>query len=91
MLDKLKKMIREIHSEPNGSLSWGRCASTGAFLTSAVAVLVSVIHGRSPDWVGAGSFAIAPYTAGRIATAVQSFSGNPVTPNPNQGQSNGGK
>lgn len=82
----IRKVVREIHSEPgpNGTLSWGRCASTGAFITSAVAVLISVIHGKSPDWVGAGSFAIAPYTAGRIATAVQSFSSNPVTPNPNQ-------
>lgn len=82
----VRKIIREIHSEPgpNGTLSWGRCASTGAFLTAAAAVLLSVIHGTSPDWVGAGSFAIAPYTAGKIATAVQSFSSNPVTPNPNQ-------
>lgn len=81
-LQGLKKVVREIHSEPNGgTLSWGRCAATGAFLTVAVSVLHVVFktHGL-PALDGAAAFVIAPYTANKVATAVQSFSQNPVTP-----------
>jgi hypothetical protein len=83
----LKKLVREVHSEPgpSGTLSWGRCASTGTL----VAVLIFVGHivfrtHTLPDLAGASGFAVAPFAANKIATAVQSFSANPVTPNPNQ-------
>lgn len=83
----IKKVVREIHSEPgpNGTLSWGRCASTGTLI--AVLVFIGTIVFRThalPDLAGASAFAISPYAANRVATAVQSFSANPVTPNPNQ-------
>jgi len=81
-LQGLKKMVREIHSEPNGgTLSWGRCAATGAFLTMAIAILHTAFHnGSMPPLSGAAEFVTAPYLANRVATAVQSFSNNPVTP-----------
>lgn len=83
----VRKVVREIHSEPgpNGTLSWGRCAATGAFIVAAIAILHVVFHTHTlPSMTDAGAFTIAPYAAGRVATAVQSFSSNPVTPNPNQ-------
>jgi hypothetical protein len=78
----VKKVIREIHSEPNGgTLSWGRCAATGAFITMAIAILHMTFHtGSMPSLSGAAEFVTAPYLANRVATAVQAFSGNPVTP-----------
>jgi len=83
----IKKIVREIHSEPgpNGTLSWGRCAATGAFLVMAVSILHTAFHnGSMPPLSGAAEFITAPYLANRVATAVQAFSSNPVTPNPNQ-------
>jgi hypothetical protein len=83
----IRKVIREIHSEPgpNGTLSWGRCAATGSFIVAACAILHVVFHTHTlPSMTDAGAFVIAPYAAGRVATAVQSFSSNPVTPNLNQ-------
>jgi len=75
-------MVREIHSEPNGgTLSWGRCAATGAFITMAIAVLHTAFHtGAMPPLSGAAEFVTAPYLANRVATAVQAFSSNPVAP-----------
>ena len=79
----VRKVIREIHSEPNnGTLSWGRCTATGAFIVASVAILHSVFHSHSAAgiaWADAGGFIAAPYAVNRVATAVQSFSQNPVT------------
>lgn len=83
----IRKVIREIHSEPgpNGTLSWGRIAATASLL-AAISWVTSIVFKTHalPDLAGAAGFVVAPYTANRIATAVQSFSSNPVTPNPNQ-------
>jgi hypothetical protein len=81
-LQGFKKMVREIHSEPNGgTLSWGRCASTGTLIAILIYVGHIVFHSHAlPDLAGASAFAISPYAANRVATAVQSFSSNPVTP-----------
>ena len=83
----IKKVVREIHSEPgpNGTLSWGRCASTGTLIATLVFIGAVVFRTHAlPDLAGASGFAVAPFAASRIATAVQSFSANPVSPNPNQ-------
>jgi hypothetical protein len=79
----IRKVIREIHSEPgpNGTLSWGRIAATA----SLVAAIVWVSHlvfrsGTLPSLDGISGFVVAPYAANRVATAVQSFSQNPVAP-----------
>jgi hypothetical protein len=82
MLDKLKKVIREIHSEPGGgTLSWGRCAATGSLIVVIGCILHVVIHTHTiPDLGSAALFVVSPYTANRVATAVQSFSSSPVTP-----------
>jgi len=76
----IRKVIREIHSEPNsGTLSWGRCAATGALVVASTAILYVVFHTHVlPSMTDAGAFVIAPYTANKVATAIQSFSNNPV-------------
>jgi hypothetical protein len=81
-LDSFKKIIREIHSEPNGgTLSWGRCAATGSLIVVIGCILHVVCHTHAlPPLGDAALFACSPYTANRVATAVQSFSTNPVTP-----------
>lgn len=82
-LAKVKKIIREILSEPgpNGTLSWGRCAATVSLLAGIVWVskIVLTTHGL-PDLSGVSLWATAPYAATKAGAAVQSFSGNPVTP-----------
>ena len=86
-LQGLKKIVREIHSEPgpNGTLSWGRIGASASLLAAIAWVTSIVIHSHTlPALDGISGFVVAPYAANRIATAVQSFSGNPVTPNPNQ-------
>jgi hypothetical protein len=83
MFDKLKKVIREIHSEPgpNGTLSWGRIAATASLAAAIVWVsrLVFQTHAL-PSLEGISGFVVAPYMANKVSTAVQSFSQNPVTP-----------
>src|SRR5271157_663296 len=78
----VRKVIREIHSEPgNGTLSWARCAATGAFIVASVAILHVVFHAHSVagiSWTDAGGFIAAPYAMNKVGTAVQSFSQNPV-------------
>jgi hypothetical protein len=79
----IRKVIREIHSEPGpaGTLSWGRIGASASLLAAIVWVSSIVIHTHSlPALDGISGFVVAPYAANRIATAVQSFSSNPVTP-----------
>ena len=81
-IDKIKKAIREILSEPgpNGTLSWGRCAATVSLLASIVWVTRLILLNHAlPDLSGASAFAIAPYAANKVAMAAQSFS-NPTPP-----------
>jgi hypothetical protein len=83
----IRKVVREIHSEPgqNGTLSWGRIAASASLIAAITWVTHLVIHtGTLPALDGISGFVVAPYAANRIATAVQSFSSNPVIPNPNQ-------
>jgi hypothetical protein len=82
MLDKLKKVIREIHSEPgNGTLSWGRIAATASLVAAITWVTRLVFQTHAlPSLEGISGFVVAPYMANKVSTAVQSFSGNPVTP-----------
>ena len=85
MFAGVKKVVREIHSEPgpNGTLSWGRIAASGSLVAAIVWVTSIVIHTHAlPALDGISGFVIAPYAANRVATAVQSFSANPVTRNP---------
>lgn len=78
---KIKVVLREIFSEPNGGgLSWGRCASTLALIIASVWVTRLVILTHSlPALDGITGFIVAPYGANKIGTAVQSFSQNPVS------------
>jgi hypothetical protein len=83
--EKIKKHAYEILSEPGGSLSWGRCASTVSLLASIAWVSHLIIHtGQLPALDGITGFVIGPYGANKLGTAVQSFSQNPAVPNPNQ-------
>jgi hypothetical protein len=82
-----KKIIREILSEPTGTLSWGRIASTTALVAAIAWVtrLVLTTHAM-PDLTGISTFVVAPYGANKVATAVQSFSNNPVGGNKTEGK-----
>lgn len=83
-LDGVKRIIREIFSEPNGGgLSWGRVASGVALVAAIVWVtrILILTHGL-PALDGITGFVIAPYTANKVGTAVQSFSQNPVSAPP---------
>ena len=73
----VNKVVREIMSEPgpNGTLSWGRVASSVLLL--AAIVWVSHILFRThqlPALDGITGFVLAPYGSNKVATAVQSFS-----------------
>ncbi len=78
-----KKTVREIMSEPgpNGTLSWGRIASS--VLVIAVIVWVSrflFLNHAFPSGIRElTEFMIAPYGANKVSTALQSFSQNPVS------------
>ena len=77
-----KKVVREIMSEPgpNGTLSWGRIASS--VLIIAVVVWASrflYLNHTIPSVRELTEFMIAPYASNKISTAVQSFSQNPVS------------
>lgn len=77
------KTLREIMSEPgaSGTLSWGRVASSFAFAASLGWVTHLLLHGINPHDIpfkDLAEFSIAPYGANKVATAVQSFSSNPV-------------
>jgi hypothetical protein len=77
-----KKIVREIFSEPgpNGTLSWGRIASSVALLAAIVWVsrILFLTHGL-PALDGVTGFVLGPYGANKIGAAAQSFSQNPVT------------
>lgn len=82
MFSKVAKLLREIHSEPgtNGTLSWGRVASSFALVSAVVWVsrLLILTHGL-PALDGITGFVLGPYGANKAATAAQSFSQNPVS------------
>lgn len=76
-LDGLKKVLREIHSEPgpNGTLSWGRVASSFTLLSAIIWVshILIYTHGL-PALDGITGFVLAPYASNKVVTAAQSFS-----------------
>lgn len=74
----VKKVLREILSEPgpNGSLSWGRVASSVALVASIIWVSKEIIlTGHLPPMEGVTGFMISPYMANKATNAVQAFSG----------------
>lgn len=75
----IKKIAKEVFSEPTGTLSWGRIASTVSLLAAIawVTKLVLLTH-TLPDLSGITGFVSGPYLANKVSTAVQAFSGNPV-------------
>lgn len=77
------KVLREVHQEPGGSLSWGRVASS-FLLISAIAWVTHLIlkTGGLPPLDGLTTFVISPYASNKVSAAVQSF-GNPTQPNNN--------
>jgi hypothetical protein len=73
----LKKILREIHSEPgpNGTLSWGRCASSLSLVSGIIWVSHILVHTHGlPALDGVTAFTLAPYASNKITTAAQSFS-----------------
>lgn len=73
-------------SEPgvNGTLSWGRVASSFAFSASLAWVTYLLVHGVSIHEVplkDLAEFSISPYGANKLTTMIQSFSSNPVNKN----------
>jgi hypothetical protein len=83
--DKIKKVFREIMSEPgpNGTLSWGRVASSVCLLASVVwaSHIVFTTH-AFPAFDGITGFVVAPYGANKVATAAQAFSNPAPSPTP---------
>jgi hypothetical protein len=76
-LEGIKKVLREIMSEPgaNGTLSWGRVASTVSLLAAIVWVSHILIHTHAlPALDGITGFIVAPYGSNKLATAAQAFS-----------------
>jgi hypothetical protein len=81
------KTFKEIYSEPGagGTLSWGRVASTFTLIAAVVWVTRLVLQTHAlPGLEGVTAFGLSPYIANKTGSVVQSFSQNPVTPNPNQ-------
>lgn len=82
MFAKIIKTIREIHCEPgtNGTLSWGRVASSFALVSAVVWVtrILFLTHSL-PALDGITGFVLGPYGANKVATAAQGFSQNPVS------------
>lgn len=79
-----KETIREIMSEPglNGTLSWGRIASSVA-LAAAIGWGCWLVHLHQPiPFKEMGEFVISPYGANKLSTAIQAFSKNPVVEPP---------
>lgn len=72
----MKKIFREIFSEPSGMLSWGRVASAIALVAGLGWVTHIVISTHSlPALDGITAFVLGPYGANKVATAVQAFAG----------------
>ena len=64
-------------SEPgaNGTLSWGRVASSICLIAAIVWISHILIHTHAlPALDGITGFVAAPYASNKVATAVQSFS-----------------
>lgn len=80
----IKKILREVLSEPgNGTLSWGRIASTVTLFAALVWVSYILYHtGTVPALDGITGFMLAPYGANKLGTAAQAFSNNPVNSAP---------
>lgn len=76
-----KETIREIMSEPgpNGTLSWGRIASSIALMAVIVWGCWLVRLHQTVPFKEMGEFVISPYGANKLSTAIQAFSKNPVT------------
>lgn len=81
----VKKVFREVMSEPGGALSWGRVASSFS-LVAAIAWVTHVMFktGGIPSLDGITTFVVSPYAANKIGTAAQAFSQNPVAVTPPQ-------
>jgi len=80
-LAKIKAVIREVYSEPNGGgLSWGRVAASFTVIAAIgwITRILLLTHALPADMTGIAAFAVSPYGANKIATAAQSFSPNPV-------------
>ena len=78
-----KKLIRELFSEPTGTLSWGRVASAVSLLAAIAWVTkVLLVSHVIPELSGITTFVLAPYGANKVATAVQAFSSNPTGSTP---------
>lgn len=78
----VKKIVREIYSEPNGGgLSWGRVTATFTVMAAIgwITRVLLMTHALPADMTGISAFAISPYAANKVATAAQSFSPNPVS------------
>jgi hypothetical protein len=84
-IDGVKKVVREIYSEPNGGgLSWGRVTATFTVMAAIgwVTRVLLTTHALPVDMTGLSAFAISPYAANKVATAAQSFSSNPIATPP---------
>ena len=83
MFTGIRKIVREVLSEPGGGLSWGRVASAISLLASLVWISHIIIHTHAmPDLAGTTALVVGPYAAGKAAAAAQSFSDNPVANTP---------
>ncbi len=76
----IKRVVREIMSEPNGgTLSWGRVASSVALVAAIVWITrVLILTHSIPALDGITGFVLGPYGANKVVTAAQAFSSSPV-------------
>lgn len=82
MLPKVAKVVREVLSEPgtNGTLSWGRVASSVFGIAALVWVSrIWYLTGGLPSLDGVTTFVLGPYASNKVATAAQAYSQNPVS------------
>jgi hypothetical protein len=78
----IKKIFREIYSEPNGGgLSWGRVAATFTVLASIVWLsrVLYLTHSLPGNMTDIAAFMVSPYVANKVTTAAQAFSPNPIS------------
>lgn len=75
--DGIKKDVRETLSEPgpNGTLSWGRVASSALLIAAIVWVSSILIRTHAlPALDGITAFVLSPYASNKLTTMGQSFS-----------------
>lgn len=74
-MSAISKRVVEALSEPNGTISWGRSASSIALIAGMIWVSYILLQTHAlPALDGITAFILGPYASNKAANAVQSFS-----------------